>query len=76
MGAVTVGERGQIVIPAEARKRLTIHPGEKLLVMAHPTATGLMLFKTDAMREFVSSLMEGLSRAEQQLTASDDASTR
>lgn len=34
MGAVTVGERGQVVIPAEARGALSINPGDKLLVFA------------------------------------------
>ena len=28
VGTITVGERGQIVIPAEARKKLLINPGE------------------------------------------------
>jgi AbrB family looped-hinge helix DNA binding protein len=31
-GAVTVGERGQIVIPAEVRAQLLIGPGDKVLV--------------------------------------------
>lgn len=33
-GAVTVGERGQIVIPAQARKLYHIKPGDKLVVFA------------------------------------------
>jgi len=52
-GSVTVGERGQIVIPAEARAELGIQPGEKLIVMRHPVNKGLMIFKFDAMREFL-----------------------
>lgn len=35
-GAVTVSERGQIVIPARARRDLGIDPGDKLLVLADP----------------------------------------
>ena len=35
-GAVTVGERGQVVIPADARKRFDISPGDKLLIMSDP----------------------------------------
>ena len=62
-GSVTVGERGQVVIPAEARKRLNIHPGEKLLVMSHPVGAGISLMKIDAVREFLSSFMNGLSGA-------------
>ena len=32
-GAVTVSERGQIVVPAEARKDFNIKAGDKLLIM-------------------------------------------
>lgn len=32
-GSVTVSERGQIVVPAEARKDFNIKPGDKLLVL-------------------------------------------
>jgi AbrB family looped-hinge helix DNA binding protein len=35
-GSATIGERGQIVIPAEARKDCEIHTGDKLLVFRHP----------------------------------------
>lgn len=66
-GSVTVGERGQVVIPAEARKRLDIQPGDKLLVMGHPFAAGLVLAKLDSMREFLSTFLEGLSGVEQTL---------
>ncbi|MDD4899605.1 MAG: AbrB/MazE/SpoVT family DNA-binding domain-containing protein [Candidatus Omnitrophica bacterium] len=33
-GAVTVGERGQLVIPAQLRKALNIKSGEQLMVFA------------------------------------------
>jgi len=33
-GAVTVGERGQLVIPAELRKALHIKSGDQLMVFA------------------------------------------
>ena len=64
IGAVTVGERGQVVIPADARKELDIHTGDRLLVMGHPNRDGLMLFKVEAVREFLSHLAAGLSVAE------------
>ena len=41
-GAVTVGERGQIVIPAEIRKAFNIKQGDKLIVFAKPEMIGLV----------------------------------
>ena len=65
-GAATVGERGQIVIPAEARKRYNIETGDKLLIMGTRNEKGLMLFKIDAMREFMTKLLEDLQRVEKE----------
>lgn len=64
VGTVTVGERGQVVIPAEARKKLGIHTGDKLFIMSHPTKGGLFLLKIDSMREFLDHLTRSLSLAE------------
>ena len=33
-GAVTIGERGQLVIPSALRKELKINPGDKLMIFA------------------------------------------
>ena len=46
-GSVTIGERGQIVIPAEARKYHSLTPGDKLLVFRHPNLHGVMLVRLD-----------------------------
>ena len=63
-GASTVGERGQVVIPAEARAELGIHPGDKILMMRHPAHAGLMMFKIDSAREFLEEFMALLDGAE------------
>lgn len=34
-GTATVGERGQLVIPSELRKALSIKPGDQLMVFAN-----------------------------------------
>jgi AbrB family looped-hinge helix DNA binding protein len=44
-GSVTVGERGQVVIPATAREQRGIVPGDKLLVFCHPDGCGIVLAK-------------------------------
>lgn len=66
-GSVTVGERGQIVIPSEARAELGFHPGDKLLVMRHPIYQGIMVFKFDAIREFLSEMERSLKTAEREV---------
>lgn len=62
-GSVTVGERGQIVIPAEARHGLGIKPGDKLLVMRPPFKEGLMLSKIEDVAEMLEMVKEQLERA-------------
>ena len=61
-GTATVGERGQIVIPAEARADLGIKPGDKLLIMRHPMHKGLMVAKIEALKGFLDEFSKGLDR--------------
>jgi AbrB family looped-hinge helix DNA binding protein len=67
-GTATVGERGQIVIPADARKRFDIEPGDKMLILCAPGKNGLMLCKLSAMRDFMSAFQDALARVEQEIT--------
>lgn len=66
-GTVTVAERGQVVIPAEARRDLEIEPGTKLLVLSGPDKKGLMFVKAEAMTEFIAQATAMLSQVEQVL---------
>ncbi len=66
-GAATVGERGQIVIPVEARKKYNIGTGDKILIMGAPHEKGLMLVKIDAMREFMLTLLSDLQHLEREI---------
>ncbi len=70
-GTVNVGERGQVVIPAEARKKLDIQTGDKLVVMGHPAKQGLMMVKMGAMREFLDDLATKLNLADADHTGED-----
>jgi AbrB family looped-hinge helix DNA binding protein len=42
-GKVPVGTKGQIVIPAEARKAMGIKPGDSLIVISGPPHHGRMV---------------------------------
>ncbi|MHB8994238.1 MAG: AbrB/MazE/SpoVT family DNA-binding domain-containing protein [Armatimonadota bacterium] len=64
MGSVTVGERGQVVIPAEARERLDIQPGDKLLVFSHPAGWGVAFCRFDRMQEAQAELTHVLAEIE------------
>ena len=57
-GWVTVSEKGQIALPAEARRDLDIKQGDKLLVLMRKDRKGLTLVQTDAMDDFFESLRE------------------
>ena len=61
-GTVKVGDRGQIVIPAKARKDLNINPADLLLVVAGKNRRGITLVKADAMKEFASRILKGLEQ--------------
>jgi AbrB family looped-hinge helix DNA binding protein len=74
-GSVTIGERGQVVIPVEARKRFGLEPGDRLLVMGDPGKRSIMLCQIDTLREFMNSFQEGLARAEQDMTTAVAASS-
>lgn len=68
-GTATVGERGQIVIPADARNELGFTAGDKLLVMRHPVHPGLMVFKLDGVRAYLDEMYGHLERAAKQIEA-------
>jgi AbrB family looped-hinge helix DNA binding protein len=65
-GSVTVGERGQVVIPAKARRDFQIECGDQLLIMGHPEKHGLMVMKVEAIRTFLSKMIEDLKYIESQ----------
>lgn len=59
-GAVTVGEKGQIVIPKEARKIFHIEAGDKLFILGDETQ-GLAMVRADdmlAMIQDIEKMME------------------
>lgn len=57
-GMVTVGERGQIVIPAKARKVFNIKPGDNLIVLGDINQ-GLALVSSDIMVEMMDMMNGG-----------------
>ena len=63
-GSVKVGERGQIVIPKEARDIFGISPGDILLVLGD-VERGIALVKADALQAFARKILDSTSRPEE-----------
>ncbi|MBX3095970.1 MAG: AbrB/MazE/SpoVT family DNA-binding domain-containing protein [Fimbriimonadaceae bacterium] len=62
-GTVRVGERGQVVIPHEARQALGIMAGDQVMMVRDPKMKGLMLVKVDELQEVISHLTMIMERA-------------
>ena len=59
-GVVKVGDKGQVVIPRDARKLYDIKPGDALIVLGDQR--GMALLKTEIFQDAIDQAMEGLSK--------------
>ncbi len=59
-GVVKVGDKGQIVIPRDARKIYDIKPGDALLVLGDQK--GMAFLKTDVFQNAINQTMGGLGK--------------
>ncbi len=73
-GATTIGERGQVVVPAEARKDLNLTPSTKVMVFGGPIGEGLLIVKAESVAEIMAHASRMLSGMEEVLKSSTDDS--
>jgi AbrB family looped-hinge helix DNA binding protein len=66
-GSATVGERGQVVIPKEARQELGLEQGESLLVFRAPFGDGILVVKPDAFEQHVQKLSRHATELQDQI---------
>ena len=59
-GVVRVGDKGQIVIPKDARKIYGLESGDALLVLGD--SNGIALVKTEIFQSVISNVMEGFQK--------------
>lgn len=59
-GVVKVGDKGQIVIPRDARKKYDIKPGDALLLVGDNS--GMALIKTQIFEDLVGQVMDGMTK--------------
>ena len=59
-GVVKVGDKGQIVIPRDARKKYDIKPGDALLLLGDDK--GMAIVKTEIFESLIGQVMEGITK--------------
>ena len=57
VGICKVGEKGQIVIPVEARKMFNINSGDSLIVLCDKKK-GIALFKSDVIEDIADDILK------------------
>ena len=60
-GTAKVGEKGQIVIPKDARTLFGIQPGDKLLILGDEQ-TGIIVTKPDVIETAAAQIFEQMER--------------
>lgn len=59
-GTATVGTKGQIVIPVEARDKLNISESDKLLVVSPPNSSALVIIRQDVLEEYLNRIQNNV----------------
>ena len=63
-GTAKVGDRGQIVIPKEARELFGIRPGDTLLILGE-AETGLIVSRPEVLNELANELLNNVKKEDQ-----------
>ena len=48
LGSATVGTKGQIVIPADARESMKVKEGDKVVILRGPREGSVLVFRVDS----------------------------
>jgi AbrB family looped-hinge helix DNA binding protein len=75
LGTTSMGERGQIVIPREAREELNIKPGEKFIVFGNKRKGAVILVKAEMFNKFADFFMSASKKFESMAQAIFDKNT-
>lgn len=67
-GSATIGERGQVVIPAEVRKLFKVKAGDKLIVLAKPEKKMMVLIPVEDFSRFLDRASKIISKLEKKVS--------
>ena len=57
-GSTTVGTKGQIVIPAEAREELGLNDGERVVILRSPRGEGVVVMRAEAVEGMLTQIQD------------------
>lgn len=60
LGTATLNEKGQLVIPVEARNSLGLSSGSRVVIMSNPHRAALTLLKSEDVEAMVKDLSDAL----------------
>lgn len=69
-GTATIGSKGQVVIPADAREDMGLKPGDRLYVMSGMHSAGIVMLKEEMLEEMVAKMsahIEGIRAYKEEL---------
>jgi AbrB family looped-hinge helix DNA binding protein len=61
LGTATLNDKGQLVIPVEARNSLELTSGSKVVIMSSPGKPALILIKAEEVEAMVKDLADALN---------------
>ena len=61
IGTAKVGDRGQIVIPKEARELFDIRPGDTLLILGEEN-TGIIVSRPEVLSDLASQILDSVNK--------------
>lgn len=64
-GTVTVGPKGQVVIPAEVRENMGIKPGDKLVALYMPGKNSVGFIPESSLQDLIDKMGENLDQFRQ-----------
>ncbi|HEX5455982.1 MAG TPA: AbrB/MazE/SpoVT family DNA-binding domain-containing protein [Candidatus Saccharimonadales bacterium] len=61
LGTATLNEKGQLVVPAEARGKLGLKPGSKVVIMSSTQRPALVLIKAEELEAMLQDFSDALN---------------
>jgi AbrB family looped-hinge helix DNA binding protein len=61
LGTATLNEKGQLVIPKEARDNLELKPGSRMVIMTSPYRPALVIMKSEEVEVILKDISDAIN---------------